>query len=115
MASDGDFWRRLDRLVNSCKLKIDRPQGSSDAGHAGLVYPYDYGYLEGTQAGDGAGIDVWVGSLPARTVTAVVCTVDMKKRDAEVKILVGCTPQEAQEILKVHNYGLQSAILVERT
>lgn len=115
MVSDGSFWGRLDGLVNSCKLNIDRPKGSSDSEHADLVYPYDYGHLEGTQAGDGDGIDVWVGSLPARTVTAVVCTVDVKKRDAEVKILVGCTPQEAQEILKVHNYGLQSAILVERT
>jgi inorganic pyrophosphatase len=79
-----------------------------------LIYPHDYGYLENTQSGDGDGIDVWLGSLPEKTVTAVICTVDMEKRDAEVKILLGCTPQEAHEILETHNSGPQSGILLER-
>ena len=83
-----DFWHTLETLVASCPLTIDRPQGSPHPRYPTFVYPYDYGYLEHTQGGDGSGIDVWVGSLPEKTVTAVVCTVDPLKRDAEVKILL---------------------------
>ena len=36
-------------------------------------------------------------------MTAVICTVDLGKRDAEIKLLLGCTPSEAQVILQVHN------------
>jgi inorganic pyrophosphatase len=112
---NNDFWLRLDELVAACTLVVDRPAGTLHPRFASFSYPLDYGYLEGTRSGDGAGIDVWVGSLPGRTVTAVVCTVDGQKRDAEVKILLGCTSQEAQEILASHNVGSQSAWLVERT
>ena len=115
MQSDS-FWRKLDRLVAEHKLVIDRPAGSRHPRYPEMLYPLDYGYLEGTQAMDGDGIDVWIGSVTERPVTAVVCTVDMLKRDAEVKILLGCTPQEAQKILDFHNddSDWQSAILIER-
>jgi inorganic pyrophosphatase len=108
------FWRGLDELVAACRLVIDRPRGTPHPRHPSFVYPLDYGYLQGTRAADGDGIDVWVGSLPGRRVTAVVCTVDTDKRDAEVKILLGCTPQEARSILAVHNKGAQAGMLLER-
>jgi inorganic pyrophosphatase len=41
-----------------------------------LIYPLDYGYLEGTCGGDGAGIDVWVGLKADKTLTGILCTVD---------------------------------------
>jgi inorganic pyrophosphatase len=99
------FWQHLDQLVATSNLKIDRPKGSAHPRYPDLIYPHDYGYLENTQSGDGDGIDVWLGSLPEKIVTALICTVDMGKRDAEVKILLGCTPQEAREILETHNSG----------
>ena len=79
-----------------------------------MIYPLDYGYLEGTMSADGSGLDVWVGSLPDKAVTSVLCTVDLDKRDAEIKILLGCTPEEARQIVAIHNVGGQAAILVER-
>ena len=112
--SHNRFWERLDRFVDTCTLRIDRPKGSRHPRYPSLIYPLDYGYLEGTTSGDKGDIDVWVGSLPKRKVTAIVCTVDLGKRDAEVKILLGCTDKEAQEILAIHNTGSQSAILLER-
>jgi inorganic pyrophosphatase len=108
------FWQRLDELVASCELKIDRPKGSSHPRYSDFIYPMDYGYLEGTQSGDGGGIDVWVGSLSQRRVTGIVCTIDLQKQDSEMKILLGCAPQESREILAIHNDGSQSAILIER-
>ena len=109
-----DFWRCLDQLIAESKRVIDRPAGSRHPRYPELIYPLDYGYLDGTSAIDGGGVDVWVGSLPARTVTAVVCTVDLLKRDTETKLLIGCTREEAATVLATHNGQYQSAILVER-
>jgi len=57
---------------------------------------------------------VWIGSLPEREVVAVIGTVDRLKRETEIKILLGCTPQEAQLALRSHNQGSQAAILIPR-
>ena len=108
------FWRKLDRLVANCTIRIDRPKGSAHPRYPSLIYPLDYGYLERTVSADGSGLDVWIGGLPDRAVTAVLCTVDLEKRDAELKILLGCTPEEARQIAAIHNTGAQAAILVER-
>ncbi len=57
-----EFWDFLDNLVASHTLVIDRPKGSQHPRYSDLVYPLDYGYLEGTTAIDGGGIDVWLGT-----------------------------------------------------
>ncbi len=111
---DDRFWNSADALVSRSKLVIDRPKGSIHPQHPEAKFPLDYGYLEGTVSGDGFGIDVWLGSLDERRVTAAVYTIDMAKSDAEMKLLIGCTPEEQDLILKMHNRGSQSAILVRR-
>ena len=111
---ENDFWSSLDELVTTSKIQIDRPKGTTHPRYPSFFYPLDYGYLEDTRSPDGGGIDVWVGSLPGRKVTALICTVDMVKRDSEIKLLLGCTPQQALEILGVHNSGLMAAVLIER-
>lgn len=58
------FWAALDELVATSTVRIDRPKGTAHPRYPSFIYPLDYGYLEGTQAADGGGIDVWVGSLP---------------------------------------------------
>ncbi len=108
------FWSALDSLVASCEIVIDRPRGSAHPRHPDFIYPLDYGYLSGTRSQDGGGIDVWLGSLAGRKLTAVICSVDLAKRDSEVKLLLGCTREEAQTILRVHNQDSQSAICIER-
>jgi len=109
-----DFWTTADRLVAESAIRIERPKGTAHPQYPSFRYPLDYGYLENTRAMDGGGIDVWRGSLPSLTVSAVVCTVDMVKRDSEIKRLIGCTREETQTILAIHNTGSQSAILMER-
>jgi inorganic pyrophosphatase len=47
-------------------------------------------------------------------VTGVVCTVDQSKRDAEIKLLLGCTPEEEALILSFLNKGWMSAVLLPR-
>ncbi len=112
--SPSRFWTHLDEFIATSRLVIDRPRGSQHPRYPELTYPYDYGYLENTRASDGGGIDIWLGSLPERRLGAVIATVDLSKRDAEIKLLLGCTPQEMAEILRFHNDGSQAGILVER-
>lgn len=114
MAPDLDFWTGLDRLVAAHELVVDRPRGSAHPRYPDWLYPLDYGYLAGTRGGDGAGVDVWLGSRADQGVTGVVCTVDLAQGDAEVKILWGCTAAERRQIAQAHNSGRQAAILIER-
>ena len=109
------FWTYLDSLVHAAELVIDRPKGSSHPRYRSIVYPFDYGYLKGTSAGDGNEIDAWHGSLTENTLEAVVCTVDVLKRDMEVKVLLGCTEKEQIVIRDFYNGGrYMAAILIKR-
>ncbi len=64
---------------------------------------------------DGDGIDVFVGSDPGKRVDAIVCTVDLLKRDSEIKVLIGCTEEEKQAILRLYeSYSPMRPLLVRR-
>jgi inorganic pyrophosphatase len=114
VAPDRHFWELADRLVAASAIVVDRPAGSAHPRMPELIYPLDYGYLAGTTAIDGGGIDLWRGSLAEQRVTGVIVTVDLLKRDAEVKLLVGCTPAEARLALATHTQGAQGGLLVMR-
>ena len=108
------FWDLGDRLVTTHCIVIDRPGGSAHPRFPDIVYPFDYGYLDGTGAIDGDGVDCWRGSLPSPQVTGAVVTVDIVKADAEVKWLIGCTPDEMEAALATHRTEWQAAILIRR-
>lgn len=112
--TDG-FWQALDELVARSQVVIDRPRGTVHPRYPAMRYEVDYGYLDGTQAMDGGGVDVWRGSDPTGLLDAVVCTVDLVKGDTEVKLLIGCTEEEKQAILRFHNDSRHmKGILVRR-
>lgn len=97
--SQSSFWNAIDELVANSPIVIDRPKDSAHPRYSDMIYPLDYGYLEGTTASDGGGIDVWIGSQPAKNPNAIVCTIDIMKRDAEIKILIGCSDLEIQAVV----------------
>ena len=97
-----DFWKALDELVSNSEIVIDRPRGSAHPRFPNFIYKVDYGYLKNTSSMDGAGIDVWIGSGDKK-IDAIMCIVDLMKRDSEIKILVGCTEEEKLDIYKTHN------------
>lgn len=99
---DFDFWNLLAELVRTSEIVIDRPRGSMHPRYPELIYEVDYGYLKGTASMDGGGIDVWVGT-GGKEVDAVICTVDIIKKDSEIKVLIGCTEKEKEIIYKMHN------------
>ena len=97
-----NFWKALDGLLSDSEIVIDRPRGSAHPRFPDLIYKVDYGYLKDTASMDGSGIDVWVGSGDKK-IDAIMCIVDLMKRDSEIKILVGCTEEEKLEVYKTHN------------
>ncbi|MDC7290666.1 inorganic pyrophosphatase [Blautia schinkii] len=103
MEVNNDFWAAIDKLVDTSKIVIDRPKGTVHPKFPDFVYKIDYGYLEDTSSMDSGGIDVWVGTDEKRSVDAIMCIVDLMKRDSEIKILIGCTEQEKEIIYQTHN------------
>lgn len=100
----------MSELIVNNLLIIDRPKGSSHPRYGESIYPLDYGYLENTTSSDGGGIDVWLGSLNivvenqnVKTLTGILCTFDTLKRDAEIKLLIGCTEKDIQIIREFHS------------
>ena len=97
-----DFWNAIDELVNTSEIVIDRPKGSAHPRFPDFIYRVDYGYLKNTASMDGAEIDVWVGSGDKK-IDAIMCIVDLRKRDSEIKILIGCSEEEKMEVYRTHN------------
>jgi inorganic pyrophosphatase len=109
------FWRDLDKLINTSEIIIDRPKGSQHPRYKSIVYPIDYGYLKGTTSSDNQEIDVWVGSNRNNTLDSIICTIDVLKKDIEIKLLLGCTEEEKDMILKfLNNSEFMSGILIKR-
>lgn len=103
--TDGDeaFWAAVERLVGESEVVIDRPRGSAHPRYPNIIYIADYGYLRGTSSMDGGGIDVWRGAQGGNRISGAIVTVDLVKRDSEIKILLDCTEEEISGIMSFHN------------
>jgi inorganic pyrophosphatase len=94
------FWDAADHLLATSELVVERPLGSRHPRFDDIVYPLDYGHLTNTTGGDGAEVDMWLGSLPgAQRIVGACMTIDRHKRDAEVTLLVHCSPEEVAVIV----------------
>jgi inorganic pyrophosphatase len=115
MNDNDEFWDYLDTLVKENEIIIDRPKGTKHPRYDHMVYEFDYGYIDGTKTTDSGGIDVFKGSLHSKNVNTFICTVDLFKKDVEIKILIGCTPMEKRKIYEfLNNSDKMKAILIER-
>ena len=109
-----DFWKALDELVDTSEIVIDRPKGTAHPKYSNYIYRVDYGYLKNTSSMDGAEIDVWGGSGDKR-IDAIMCTVDLMKKDSEIKLLIGCTEEEKLMIYETHNDSqFMKGVLIRR-
>lgn len=110
-----EFWDKIDQLISSSEIVIDRPKGSHHPRFPHIVYPLDYGYLRDTSSMDGSGIDLWRGSLPSVSADALIVTVDIMKRDSEIKLLIGLSEDEKRAALDFHNDGIyMKGIIISR-
>ncbi len=109
------FWQKLDTLVLSGEVIIDRKKNSAHPTYPNLVYPVDYGYINDTRSQDGEGVDCFVGSGKKEEAQAVIVAVDILKKDIEIKIVLGCTSNEEEAILRFMNQtDFQKTIVVRR-
>lgn len=112
---DNAFWNALDTLIQRSEIVIDRPKRTAHPRFPDFVYQVDYGYLKDTSSMDGGGIDVWLGTADDRKVNGIVCTVDLIKRDSEIKLLIGCTEEEKAIIYESHNNSeFMKGIMIDR-
>jgi inorganic pyrophosphatase len=109
-----DFWDYLQRLVETSEIEIDRPKGSTHKRFKNSPYPVDYGFLSGTTSIDSGGVDIWLGSLGENKVVGALCTVDLYKRDTELKIIYDCTEGEIQSIIEFINTDQMRAIYIKK-
>lgn len=115
MEYDNTFWNYLNNLVTENEIIIDRPKGTRHPKYSSVVYEFDYGYINGTKTTDGGGIDVFKGSLNNKNVHTIICTVDLLKKDIEIKILIGCTVLEKNKIYNfLNSSGFMKAIIIEK-
>lgn len=113
-ARNSDFGEAIDRLIECSEIVIDRPKGSVHPKYPTFIYRVNYGYLKNTSSMDGSGIDVWVGSN-GKKVDAIMCIVDLMKKDSEIKILIGCTEEEKTLVYETHNKTeFMKGILIRR-
>lgn len=108
------YWDALHRLVHNHQIIIDRPKGTKHPRYTHIIYPVDYGYLEGTTTVDNGGIDIFVGSLQDDSIKGVVCTVDELKNDAEIKIMYNCSDEEIHRVVEFLNNNYMSAIFLPK-
>ena len=107
------FWQKVDTLYFSSDLVIHRPRGSVHPVYSNLVYPVDYGYLQGS-ADEGI-IECYKGTKEGNGINALVICADILKKDVEVKVLIGCTSEEEEKILLFLNQtDFQKTIIVRR-
>lgn len=110
LLNNGYFWQKIDSLVLSTNVIISQEKGSNHPKYLNMIYPVRYGYLEDTDS-----IKVFRGSLKKSTPDAIMVVGDILKRDLEVKLLWGCTPEEELEILRfINQTDYQKGILVRR-
>ncbi|MGB1050259.1 MAG: hypothetical protein ACPG3U_11325 [Rhodothermales bacterium] len=86
-------WEQWEALIRLKGITIERAAGTMHPDHADIVYPIDYGFVNGTDTVDGAEMDVFKGSA-ANGLVAAIFTEDKRKGDLEAKLIVDCTPQE---------------------
>lgn len=91
-----DYHDLLGRQVSGT---IDRPLGSSHPRHPDMIYPINYGYVDGLMAGDGAEQDVYVFGTdqPLHTFTGTVVAVLHRLNDCEDKWIVSLDGQTYTE------------------
>jgi hypothetical protein len=108
-------WAGWETLIREAGVTVDRPRGSTHPDWADIVYPIDYGYVNGTRSSDGHEIDIFLGSAGTGLVGAVFTT-DHRRGDREVKLLWDCTPGEVYLVNGFLNYDrrLMEGVLVMR-
>lgn len=108
-------WDAWEGLIRRNGITIDRPRGAPHPDHPSIIYPIDYGYVNGTLATDGHELDLFRGAATTGLVGTMI-TVDHRKGDREFKLLFDCSPEEIYLVNGFINFDreLMEGVLVLR-
>jgi len=99
-------------------VRIDRPMGSKHPDFD-MIYPINYGYIEGTVSGDGKEIDAYVigVDMPLETFEGTVIAIVNREDDVENKLIVasdkGYTKEELYDYVKFTEQYFKSTVQME--
>lgn len=109
------FWQKLDTLLLSGTLECVRKAGESSVDYPQLTYPVDFMMIKDSTSTYGKPLYCFRGSDPVVKATAILVQADILSREVLPKILIGCTQNECQLILKFINATeFQKSIMVHR-
>lgn len=108
-------WEAWDTCISKNGIRIERPRATAHPDYPSVVYPLDYGSVNGTLATDGEPLDLFVGRGTTGLVGAILTT-DFRQQDREMKLLYDCTPTEVYTAHGFINYDrtLLEGVLVLR-
>ncbi|BBM73653.1 inorganic diphosphatase [Rhodothermus marinus] len=86
-------WEAWEQLIRQNGWTIDRPYRSRHPLFPEIIYPIDYGYINGTRSSDGEPVDLFVGR-GHRGLVGAILTIDRRRSKREVKFLYNCTAEE---------------------
>ena len=107
------FFKNLEKLITENGILIERKAGTSHPNFPDFLYTVDYGHINGTRSRDGNEIDIFVGTCN-NGVFGVLVTLDMYKKDSEIKVLFNCNDDEISKTLLMMNHYPMSCILVRK-
>lgn len=109
------FWQKVDTLFLSSGVTLFRKKGDVHPVFANLIYPTDYGYVNDTNSVSGDGVSVYAGTGNRSIITALIVAADILAKELDVKVLVGCSEQETDDVLRFLNQtDYQKTVLIRR-
>lgn len=108
------FWQKVDTIYLSSDFVLTQAKDSFHPKYPNLQYPCDYGILKTLSTEKEETISCFKGSNGKSPDVIVVCA-DILKKDLEVKILIGVSEQEEEDILHFLNQtDFQKSIVIHR-
>ena len=106
-------------LSKPVKIIVDRPLGCHHPKHDDLVYPINYGYVEGVFAADGEEQDVYIlgVDVPVREFVGRVIAIIHRKNDVEDKWVAApqqmtFSPDEKRKLVDFQEKYFDSEIIM---
>lgn len=106
-------WSYLGKTVT---VTVDRPAGSVHPKHSELIYPINYGYIEGVLGGDGEDLDVYVFgvTLPVNSFTGRVVAIVHRENDIEDKLVAAPLDMKPNQAEITEAIGFQEKYFITR-
>lgn len=109
------FWQKLDTLILSGSRERLAEAGEPSPDYPRLVYPTEYAKIGEVSENGGTPLYCFIGSQKEKRASALIVQADILERELLVKVLIGCTEDEIERIIKFINAAeFQKAILIRR-